>query len=843
MPRLPARNRQHPLLRFLRNVTMLIGILISASPALGATFTVDSTADAVDSNPGDGVCATAAGACTLRAAIQEANALESDDTVVLPTGTFALTLTGAGEDAAATGDLDVLCTAASCGTLAIAGAGANATTIDGQDADRLFDRGFDSFPPLSISDLTMRHGDTPDHDGNALRGSAALTLERVVLRDNNGSAISASSNSCCFTTITDSTVFDAIQTRNALALTRSTFHAEVRKDIGGLASTVTECAFLASASLYTYYGDTTVVWSRFEDASVGGFHGFLQVEDTTILRGGVHMYDGSATLLRTEVTESVECGARAIGPELDGSITVVDSTLSGNGCGISSPNVVVRRSRIVDNDGAGIEVGFGNAVIENSLIARNGGGGIALFTPYPVKIRDTAIVANTKVGSGAGLLASESVNGYTLELTNVTVSGNTATGSGGGMLARFSQGATDASPNLSNVTITGNRADSDGDGDGAGGGLAVDAATTLIVQNSIVAGNATGTAGAPDCAGPLTSAGYNLLGDTSGCTVSGDLTGVQIGVDPLLAALDDNGGPTATHALLADSPARDAGNPLGCTDQASVPLTTDQRGVARPQFGRCDIGAFEFACGNSTTDLGETCDDGNSLDGDCCSAVCQLDPNGSPCTDGNACTTEACDGAGTCIPGSAVDCGACQACDTQAGCVANMVTGCRQPTESFSGQLLFLNGTTPKLKWQWAKGEATSIGDFGNPFVGDRYSVCLFDESGSTPQVAFRATTRAGLCGGKPCWRTAGASSFKYKDVEHTPDGLDSVLLKSGPDGKAKLLVSGRGSELALPTLPLALPARMQLQAENGQCWEAQYFEVGASRNDGTQFKAKAFQP
>lgn len=61
----------------------------------------------------------------------------------------------------------------------------------------------------------------------------------------------------------------------------------------------------------------------------------------------------------------------------------------------------------------------------------------------------------------------------------------------------------------------------------------------------------------------------------------------------------DNGGPTQTYALTIDSPALDAGNPNGCTDQSAAALTTDQRGSTRPTDGdgmngaRCDIGAFE----------------------------------------------------------------------------------------------------------------------------------------------------------------------------------------------------------------------------------------------------------
>src|SRR5581483_618871 len=98
-------------------------VVLGARGALGATFTVNSTADAVDATI-DGICAAASGACTLRAAVQEANAAADADVVVLPAGTFRLAVTGTGEDAAATGDLDVT------QPLEIDGAGADATIVD-----------------------------------------------------------------------------------------------------------------------------------------------------------------------------------------------------------------------------------------------------------------------------------------------------------------------------------------------------------------------------------------------------------------------------------------------------------------------------------------------------------------------------------------------------------------------------------------------------------------------------------------------------------------------------------------------------------------------------------------
>jgi hypothetical protein len=94
----------------------------------------------------------------------------------------------------------------------------------------------------------------------------------------------------------------------------------------------------------------------------------------------------------------------------------------------------------------------------------------------------------------------------------------------------------------------------------------------------------------------ITSNGHNLDSDDT-CNLT-DPTDLH--TDALLGPLQDNGGPTATHALLPGSPAIDAIPPQDCTwdddgdpGTPPVPLATDQRGIARPQGAGCDIGAFE----------------------------------------------------------------------------------------------------------------------------------------------------------------------------------------------------------------------------------------------------------
>src|SRR5207248_3246106 len=92
--------------------------------------------------------------------------------------------------------------------------------------------------------------------------------------------------------------------------------------------------------------------------------------------------------------------------------------------------------------------------------------------------------------------------------------------------------------------------------------------------------------------GTVTSLGYNLSNDGTG---PNNGTTDQINTDPLLGPLQDNGGPTFTHALLVGSPAIDAGDPNFDPNSFTPPLTTDQRGsgFARVANGRIDIGAFE----------------------------------------------------------------------------------------------------------------------------------------------------------------------------------------------------------------------------------------------------------
>jgi CSLREA domain-containing protein len=164
--------KRSPRLNILGLLIAVIVLLIVTIPmgAIAKTFTVNSTLDAVDANPGDGVALTAGGVTTLRAAIQEANALAGRDTIILPAGTYLLTIAGAGEQLSATGDLDIR------SNLSIIGAGANVTIVDAGGIDRVFD--FPVACTVDISDITIRGGNVTG-TGGGLNTGVSVTLTSV----------------------------------------------------------------------------------------------------------------------------------------------------------------------------------------------------------------------------------------------------------------------------------------------------------------------------------------------------------------------------------------------------------------------------------------------------------------------------------------------------------------------------------------------------------------------------------------------------------------------------------------------------------------------------------------
>ena len=152
-----------------------------------ATFTVDDSADRIDEVNGDGSCTTDGGGCSLRAAVQEANALAGNDNIVVPAGDYQIS-GSPNEDAAGDGDLDLdrSPNAPSSESVTITGAGARSTRVVGDGADRVFE-GVDFQLTASISGITITGGGGVSQ-GGGIFNSGILNLTDVTVSGNSANS-------------------------------------------------------------------------------------------------------------------------------------------------------------------------------------------------------------------------------------------------------------------------------------------------------------------------------------------------------------------------------------------------------------------------------------------------------------------------------------------------------------------------------------------------------------------------------------------------------------------------------------------------------------------------------
>jgi CSLREA domain-containing protein len=567
------------------SVSMLAGgfagrAVRSQRAAAGVSFAVTSTLDEVDAEPGDGQCRTASAACTLRAAIQETNALPGADAITVPAGTYTLTLPGDSENLGATGDLDLR------DDVVITGAGPAGTVIDAAGIDRVLH--LDTANAVEISGVTIRGGRSPFAESGCEVGCVRSSRGSGVANDRGNLKLS---NSVVTLNLGEETSGGGIYNTGVLTLENTT--VSNNQNLFGLGGGIFNWAGSVSLDRVTVDRNSLFMYGSLGGGIYNGGGGSITGVDVTITnnhenQGGGGIYnEGTLTLERAEISQNVaDFSSGGGGLANYGTATLRQATIR-------------RNSTYEDNcgraEGGGIR-NLGSLTITDADISENradqGGGVFGDATYTNVTIAENS-VADCAFGpsQGAGVYGGGT-------FTNVTISGNRAApdgfgwGVGGGV---YGGGI------FTNVTIAGNVArslieENVVSEEGHGGGIAVTGETvefrgSILSDNTVI--GAGGTAIAENCYGVARSRGNNLDTDgTCALAAAGDLS-----VSPaLLGPLQDNGSPAATHALLAGSPALDNGPGSGCpaTDEAVLAPNEGPSGQAEafvyaPPPGTADV--------------------------------------------------------------------------------------------------------------------------------------------------------------------------------------------------------------------------------------------------------------
>jgi len=537
---------------------------LATAPLQAATFTVTNTNDA--------------GVGSLRQALQLANSYPGADQVTLSSvsGTLALT----------SGSLSIT------DSVTISGPGSDLLTIEGNLATPLIQVNVTD-ADITLSGLTLTRGAAGDSSSGAItcemaveQAGSTLTISDAVITGNVGFGIGVS-------------VLSSVPYSTALIIISD--------------STISGNS--AGGVIFKTFSNKVIPTLRVNQSTISGNSGPGLDGRSPIIADYYYAFNaqidvqGSRILDNAGIGISSQCTA----------VSVNNSTIAGNGGGVRASGgfcsdlgpgaTIITNSQISSNDGAGVEAFyFGHPRVLNSEVSGNRGDGVSLHT-----IGGSIVVESSRISGNEGVGVEEdggdryssrcSVNnstidnnqgggigafGYSsisLDISNSTISDNS--GAFGVMLSSVQQGPL----RILNSTISGNA--TDGLGHGVHWYYYFEKNAKALLENSIVAGNAVGSSGS-DLAGVFTAA-YSLIHAPGSATIHEAVAGSNlIGVDPGLGPLQDNGGPTPTHALLPGSPAIDRGDP-----GVVAPRANDQRGAgfSRVVNGRIDMGAFEVQGG------------------------------------------------------------------------------------------------------------------------------------------------------------------------------------------------------------------------------------------------------
>jgi hypothetical protein len=570
----------------MRPFAFAIVFALVSSPVWATTYRASARLDLADPAPGDGVCGyalrpapdgTPREICTLRAAIEEANAHPGPDVIILSGGVYSLTLGGFG-DVNITDDVRIEGQGPqrlSCLRWFgddLRGCNAVPDAVPTIIRVRLRDRAFQiaSRVVVSISDLTIANGSAFSGGGGAIHNAGNLTLFNVALTDNRATTGGALFNSGY---------------ANLQRTTVKNNHADGGRTACGGA--ITNDGQLVANRVWIEHNEST---------GSGGAVCNHSLAETDPPHGFAHL--PTLTLYETTVTDNT-------------------AALAGGGVYTSTSALIAESLFYVNfgEDGGGLHVahssrpGIITSVVDTEIRANHapgrthpdtrrdsGGTGGGISTRGVLWVRESLIEGNISSIKGGGIAISDTGN---LHLSQSLVKNNHAERDGGGVYV-FGGGGND----IVHSTFSDNSARR------RGGGVYLDRGTlalryvtlaeneaergaanihmdsgALTLRNSIVAAGV----GGPNCQLPptgVTVTGRNIE-DAADCGV-----GAGAFRDPLLQPLADNGGRTETYALGDGSPAIDVVPRADC-DVPMPGFLLDQRGHFRPVGAGCDAGAFE----------------------------------------------------------------------------------------------------------------------------------------------------------------------------------------------------------------------------------------------------------
>ena len=330
----------------------------TSTPLPPKSYTVDSTADADDSAPGNGVCASSAGDCTLRAAVQEVNANPGPD-VILPGATYYLTA----------GRLYI------SADVSLSGAGANSTVVDGSSLDQVFFIALGA--AVEISDLRVRNG--LHVRGGGITNQADLTLNAVMIDANVASLGGGGIDNFGTVTINDSTVSGnsavdwggGILNTGIVTINNSTISGNsggaIMNRFGGSMLTINNSVVTGNTNDWTSGGidnelDSTVTINNSTiSENAGGYYG-------AFANNGIAFINDSAIINNS--------GDYTGGIDNSGTMTITNSTVSGNssgGIGNGASGVLsISNSTITGHTSRGLRNTTNAVTLKNTIVANNG---------------------------------------------------------------------------------------------------------------------------------------------------------------------------------------------------------------------------------------------------------------------------------------------------------------------------------------------------------------------------------------------------------------------------------------------------------------------------------------